>query len=94
MAALPFPAPGAEYGPCADESCDHADCQASRAAAACICRICLQPIGYERPAYDEWDEQTAEAQQVHGRYGFFVHQVCFLNEVDALHRPVPFGDSL
>lgn len=84
MAALPISAPGTVHGPCLDEDCGHTDCAASRAAAACECRLCGLPIGYDEPCFDEWSQQPAEAQQQLGRYGFFVHESCAYEEAEEL----------
>lgn len=51
MAAGKIPAPGSEYGPCADP-CQHIDCAQTRAMAATVCRFCGQPIGYDTRLYD------------------------------------------
>ena len=59
MAAGRIPAPGTEYGPCADD-CAHRDCAATRRQAAAACRICGEPIGYER-AYFVGDDGAVHA---------------------------------
>ena len=48
MASIRISEPGTEFGPCADESCQHTDCAASRRQAETICRFCNEPIGYDR----------------------------------------------
>lgn len=78
MAASAIPAPGTKYGPCADE-CEHRDCAANRKMAGCICRICQEPIGYDRRAFDEWYDKGNDDMRV--RYDFFVHEICYLQEV-------------
>jgi hypothetical protein len=50
MAASATPAPGTQYGPCA-EPCEHRSCECSRREAAALCRICTQRVGYGRPWY-------------------------------------------
>ena len=52
MAASNIPAPGTEFGPCEGE-CKHIDCAVSRKMAAMTCRICGEPIGYERGYFVE-----------------------------------------
>jgi len=51
MAAGRLPTPGTEYGPCADTTCQHLDCKATRQLAERVCKYCLEPIGYERGFY-------------------------------------------
>ena len=69
MAAGMLSKPGSEYGPCAGE-CDHTDCAATRRMAETPCRICKEPIGYDRRFYREDD-------------GSLVHAVCLEEEVSA-----------
>ena len=79
MAASSIATPGSEYGPCVDRLCGHADCEANRQAAECICRICNQPIGYDTKYYDEWyDHENARSED---RYAYGVHFLCFHNEI-------------
>jgi hypothetical protein len=82
MAALPIPAPGTQYGPC-PERCEHKSCEALRGSAACPCRICGKPIGYDTNCFDEWYDATEAQRKDRGRYGFFVHAVCLMEEVAA-----------
>ena len=83
MAALPFPAPGTEYGPCVDEQCGHVDCDCTRKSAACICRICKKPIGYDSPCFDEWYDNGADPKQ---RRDFFVHGLCLCLEIESKRK--------
>ena len=54
MAALALPAPGTEYGPCADQ-CARTDCAATRTMADRNCVGCADKIGYEQRFYREDD---------------------------------------
>lgn len=60
MAAGILPKPGTELGPCEDHGCGHTDCAETRRMAAVICRLCGEPVGYERRFYDD------EGRLVHG----------------------------
>ena len=51
MGWVAIPEPGSEFGPCLDEKCGHTDCAASREQAAAKCRVCGEPIGYNRGFY-------------------------------------------
>lgn len=66
MAAGTLPAPGTEYGPCAD-TCEHSDCAQTREMAGTTCRLCPEAIGYETAFFRE-DEGL-------------VHAVCRYNEI-------------
>lgn len=70
MAAGRLPKPGSEYGPCV-ERCEHRDCAANRAQAQSPCRICGEPIGYERPFFQESDS---------GQPLVLAHALCALDE--------------
>ena len=72
MAALGLSAPGTEYGPCI-EDCAHEDCAQTRRMAACVCRICDQPIGYDDRFFREGE----------GGWDHLVHATCLWNEVAA-----------
>lgn len=67
MAAAALPAPGTQYGPC-EGDCDHRDCAATRRMASAKCRICGEPIGYERRFFIE--------------DGASVHEVCLYEEIE------------
>lgn len=57
--------PGHKLGPCID-TCEHADCKASRAFAAKVCRHCGKRIGYEILFYrDEHEERYPYQRLVH-----------------------------
>lgn len=51
MAGGILPPPGSRYGPCLDTACCHKDCEFTRLQAACVCKYCGQPIGYEADFY-------------------------------------------
>lgn len=59
MAAGRLPAPGTEYGPCA-EPCQHRDCAESRRGAEYLCGYCSQPIGYDVRFY-QYDKALTHA---------------------------------
>lgn len=67
MGWLTLPAPGTELGPC-EGGCAHKDCAATRRDAATPCRICGEPIGYDRP--------------FHYEEGGAVHHSCLVDEVE------------
>jgi cytochrome c553 len=52
MAAGMLPKPGTKFGPC-KKSCQHKDCEQTRADAAAMCGICHEAIGYGRLFYRE-----------------------------------------
>lgn len=52
MAAGRLTAPGTKHGPCLHR-CNHTDCKSTREMAAVECRICDEPIGYERSFFQE-----------------------------------------
>lgn len=67
MAAGRLPAPGTEYGPCAD-ACAHRDCASTRKQAESACRFCDRPIGYEVRFYvDPEHEEQPGRRYVHAR---------------------------
>jgi hypothetical protein len=72
MGWVVLPAPGkvvdgVEIGPCV-APCKHTDCVETRALAASLCRLCGQPIGYERPFYrDPVDGPSGVVCYVHAR---------------------------
>ena len=83
MAASALPAPGSEYGPCA-EPCAHTDCAHTRGMAAAVCPLCEKPIGYERRFYNE------------GEPGGFdlVHALCLEDDLERRTKnpsPLPGG---
>lgn len=82
MASSPIAAPGSEYGPCVDENCGHEGCRCNREATACLCRLCGEPIGYDRHCYDEWYDQPNGSP----RYAFFVHATCLEMDIEAKRR--------
>ena len=49
--------PGTDHGPCA-EDCKHTDCAETRRMALSNCKVCGEPIGYDRQfyAYENWQE--------------------------------------
>lgn len=49
MAASRLPRPGTKLGPC--KRCQHIDCSETRDMAEGVCRICSEPIGYDRRFY-------------------------------------------
>lgn len=59
MAPGSLPAPGTEFGPCA-EACAHRDCNVTRADAAKLCNVCTKPIGYNTLFFQEdgWKKLT------------------------------------
>jgi len=69
MAAGFISLPEAEYGPC-NEACAHKDCAESRRIAEAPCRICGDPIGYEKSYFQEKG------------WTIFVHWSCFMAEVE------------
>ena len=71
MAASVLPAPGTEYGPCA-EPCSHTDCAHTRRMAAAVCPLCDGAIGYGRRFYND------------GEPGGFdlVHALCAEDDLD------------
>ncbi len=80
MAATSIAAPGTEFGPCLDVYCGHPGCNANRAAATCICRICNDPVGYDVRMYDEWrDQPNANGTN---RHDFFIHALCYELKVE------------
>ena len=69
MAAGFLSKPGTEYGPC-DPICGHTDCAQTRQMANTPCRICGEPIGYERRFFDS-------------KRDGIVHEVCLVTELAA-----------
>jgi hypothetical protein len=63
MAAGRLPKPGTEHGPC-PSPCKHTDCEQTRDMAALLCRVCEEPIGYDRRFYIEPDTKR------------YVHALC------------------
>ena len=61
---------GTEFGPCEDEPCGHVDCEATRAMAGSTCRLCSEPIGFDRGFYTDPEEPDA-----------LVHAVCLEESV-------------
>lgn len=74
MAAGFLSKPGSDYGPCATledgHECTHIDCVATRGIAGTKCRICAEPIGYDRRFYND-------------PHDGLVHEVCLSNEIEA-----------
>jgi hypothetical protein len=60
MAASTYPAPGTTFGPCAPRACSHLDCSETRARAAELCRLCGEPIGYDRRFYRDPADPAAD----------------------------------
>ena len=73
MAASHLAKPGEKFGPC-ETACSHPDCMGTRRMAAIICRICGEPIGFDRNFYQEgaWDK--------------LVHASCLEDEVERQHK--------
>lgn len=67
MAAGFLSEPGTEYGPC-KEACEHTDCALIRKFATTPCRICEEPIGYNRRFFDSKRDGT-------------VHEACLITEL-------------
>jgi len=67
MGWVKLPAPGTELGPCEGE-CGHSDCARTRRDAAAPCRICGEPIGYDRAFHYEG--------------GGAVHHACLMDEME------------
>lgn len=78
MAASTLPAPGTEYGPCA-EPCSHTDCAHSRRMAAAVCPFCDEAIGYGRRFYNEGDPGGFD----------LVHALCLEDHLDGQAREKP-----
>jgi len=62
--------PGEKFGPC-KKACKHRDCAQTRKMAETPCRICSEPIGYDRHFYQEQDWKV------------LVHEVCLVEEIEA-----------
>lgn len=73
MAAGQIPAPGTQWGPCA-EPCQHTDCAASRRTAESLCVVCKLPIRYATAFYDVTDRGSGKD---------FAHAVCFEEQLEA-----------
>ena len=64
MAASTLPAPGTQYGPCA-EPCSHTDCAHTRRMAAAVCPFCDEAIGYDRRFYNDGGASLGGFDLVH-----------------------------
>ena len=62
MASPKLSAIGTERGPCADENCNHIDCNIIRRMAARKCVYCCNAIGYEIDFYALWEHRYAHAE--------------------------------
>jgi hypothetical protein len=79
MASGTLAAPGTKYGPC-EGACEHRDCSHARQMAAVVCRICEQPIGFEKMFYDE---------HLHGKLCVdLVHAFCAEGEIKRKYQKV------
>jgi hypothetical protein len=74
MAAGKIPAIGHHLGPC-KESCHHTDCAGLRRMAESYCRLCNEPIGYDRYFYiDPQQPKTGDKA--------YIHAICLEKEND------------
>jgi hypothetical protein len=63
-----IPAPGTEFGPCAD-ACNHRACAVARDDAAKVCPICLKTIGYDTTCCTD-DGQLSHQECVLDKYDY------------------------
>jgi hypothetical protein len=90
MAAGRLPKPGTKHGPC-EGACKHLDCAEVKREAELICRLCKDPIGFERGFFRMFSRGPL-GELIEGR-DERVHSSCAYDESESKRNATPPGAS-